>query len=90
MSDNVSRCKSPGCNAPILWTVTAKTGKPMPVDETPKPDGEFFLEERGRDLVAHHVNSKHGLHVTIKTDRFTSHFATCPNAAEFRKAKVQP
>jgi hypothetical protein len=86
MSGEVSRCRA--CQAPIIWTVTAKTGKKMPVDEEPKPYGDFFLEERGRDLVAHHVNSQHGLAVTIKTDRFVSHFGTCPQAAEFRKAKA--
>jgi hypothetical protein len=84
---NVSRCKSQGCRAPIIWTITAATGAAMPVDEDPSPTGPFVLEERGRDLVAHHINEK-GLVFNRRADRFTSHYATCPEASDWRKARV--
>ena len=81
---NVSRCRA--CSAAIVWSVTVN-GKKMPVDEDPVPAGDFVLEERGRDVVAHHVREK-GLVVNPRADRFTSHFVTCASAADFRKAKV--
>jgi hypothetical protein len=86
VSGEVSTCRK--CPARIIWTITAATGKRMPVDEEPVPTGDFVLEERGRDVVAHHVREK-GLVVNPRADRFTSHFVTCPEAAEFRKGKVR-
>ena len=82
---NVSKCRA--CDASILWSLTSATGKRMPLDEDPVPEGDFVIEERGRDLYAHHVREK-GLNLNPRSDRFTSHFVTCPAASDFRKAKV--
>jgi hypothetical protein len=93
MRVGVSNCRS--CGAPILWTETAATGKRMPVDEDPVPDGNVFLEETPRGLVAH--AGKHPPPVvnliTVKLlgerdfgpAKFVSHFGTCPQSKGWRK-----
>lgn len=68
-----TRCSS--CGAPVTWCRTEK-GKAMPVDPTPT--------ERGNLIVA-------GTACRVATlfdppgERFTSHFSSCPNAAQHRK-----
>ena len=68
-------CRS--CEAPILWAETA-AGKSMPLDEKPDPNGTFVF-----------VNGKtrraEPLDVQLKRPLYTSHFATCPEAAQWRK-----
>lgn len=67
---NTAACRS--CGAKIVWALTA-TGKKIPLDA--KPEKRVVLESRtpfGEVAVVH--------------DTFVSHFATCPNAAEHRKA----
>ena len=69
-------CKS--CGARIIWAITGN-GKKMPVDAKPTDKGNIVLE--GEEPVAVYVDPGTGTH--------TSHFATCPNAAEHRKSKGQ-
>jgi hypothetical protein len=66
-------CKS--CSAPIEWVKSARTGKAMPLDAGDAPDGNLVV----LDGVAHPA---------LQGDtrpRRKSHFATCPQAAEWRK-----
>jgi len=70
----MSTCRS--CGAPIIWAVTT-TGAKMPLDADPDPEGLFVLE---RGVAVHVIDAK-------GVDRYTSHFATCPDAASHRKAK---
>lgn len=72
-------CRS--CEAPVFWIKTAATGKAMPLDATPNPDGNVVI----RGGLAHVL--KHGDLLVQGERRFTSHFATCANAAQHRKAK---
>lgn len=67
-------CKS--CSAAIEWVRVATTGKMMPLDLEPRPDGNLVVE--------------HGLvHPALDGDsaaiRRVSHFATCPQAASWRQ-----
>lgn len=69
------------CGAPMIWTMTAKGGKMMPVDAEPDPEGNVWVW-RG-------VGSKWmsaGKEVEGAT-RHTSHFAKCVNAKRHRRAK---
>jgi hypothetical protein len=86
------RCRS--CGARIFWALTAG-GKSMPVDADHCPDGNIEIEcasVRDRDtglssdrVMAHVVGvDQFGLFPAV---RYKSHFATCPNAEQFRKAK---
>lgn len=81
----VSRCRS--CSAPIVWTVSATKGKPMPMNAEPDPNGEFILLRRGRDIVAYHRSDARLEREQRDGLRFTSHYATCPSASLWRKAK---
>jgi hypothetical protein len=84
MNLDVKNCRS--CEAPIVWCRT-RSGKSMPVDADPVERGEFYLVE-GDDgkLEAHHVRSSAD-GVADDADRYTSHFATCENAAQHRRPR---
>lgn len=69
------------CSAPIIWAQTDH-GKPMPVDAEPVANGNIELQQPNdpRDPpVAHVVKAGWGTH--------QSHFSSCPNADQHRKAK---
>jgi len=72
----MSSCSS--CGADIVWAITER-GKKMPVDTQLTLGGNLLLLERDDGL--------HALVVEPYPDRlaYTSHFATCPQAAEWRK-----
>jgi len=81
------RCRS--CGADVLWAEWA-SGKKMPVDAEPdmrpppKGGGLVLLrrDPAGADkLIVEKWREEHG----PKRNRYTSHFATCPNAGDWRK-----
>jgi hypothetical protein len=59
--------------------VTTASGKKMPLDSKPDPNGNVIL----RQGVAHVL--KRGETPDTGTTRYTSHFSTCPNAQSHRK-----
>jgi hypothetical protein len=71
------RCRSGG--AEIVWAKTAK-GKFMPLDAAPVKGGKLALVEGERmtHIVAADPEAEEG---------YVSHYATCPQAAQWRKAK---
>ena len=73
-----SRCKS--CDAAILWAVSAVTGKRMPLDADPVPDGNLLLDAEGK---IHVLTADAATVPGVK--RYVSHFATCPQADDWRK-----
>jgi hypothetical protein len=65
------RCRS--CGKRILWAQSALTGARVPLDPEPVTSGGGF------------VQNEHGMLVwTTSGERRASHFATCPQAAEWR------
>jgi hypothetical protein len=81
------RCRS--CGADVLWAEWA-SGKKMPVDaepdmRPPPKGGSLVLSRRdpaGADkLIVEKWREEHG----SKRNRYTSHFATCPNAGDWRR-----
>lgn len=73
------RCKS--CNAAVIWA-WLEGNKRMPVDAQTSPTGNLVLVRRqGRVLALAHNPEKHG----VDGPRRVSHFATCPDAAGWRK-----
>jgi len=76
----VSACRS--CGAPVEWGVSVVSGKRMPLDAEPDPEGLFYLE-RGD------VTTVGPMDPTLYPNRkrYTSHFATCPDAEDWRKGK---
>lgn len=89
MSDQEpAKCRS--CDADVWW-VEWPSGKKMPVDSEPdmRPPpkgGTLVLTLRkgpqSRLLVEKYDPAKHD----AKRNRYTSHFATCPNASEHRRS----
>lgn len=77
-----SRCSS--CDAQIVWTTTER-GSKMPVDATPTDDGTVAVWVEG-PVVRSSVISRLAPHL-IKGTRHKSHFATCPQAAQHRRAR---
>lgn len=71
-------CRGRKCGAPIRWVRTA-AGELMPLDAEPVAEGNVELLEDGTAIV-------HGQPLLFATDLYLSHFATCPNAKEFRRA----
>jgi hypothetical protein len=67
------------CQAPIVWAISEKSGKPAPIDRDPVLiDGNVLLiDNPGKHPTARYVAKGAGTHV--------SHFATCKEAARFRR-----
>jgi hypothetical protein len=71
-----------GCGATVAWVKTTG-GKNMPVDPEPVPHGNLILIDPipGDDSYLA-VNKS-----ASDQPGYTSHFATCPDAGQFRRAR---
>lgn len=82
----MARCKA--CGAPIVW-IALKNGKMHPVDE----EKVYYKQDGGKDrIVTRDGSVVAGTIVTPPDDEalkvgYSSHFATCPFADEFRRSK---
>lgn len=81
----VKRCSSEKCRARIRWAETEK-GKRISLDAEPDPEGDFILtwnRDRG-EWIARKVwgDAAEG------QPRYTTHFATCPDADRFRRRRA--
>ncbi len=76
-----ARCGS--CKALILWARSAKTNSPMPLNLPPSAEGNVVIV----DGLAHVLGQGDLFEPMLPTEgpRYTSHFATCPNAERHRK-----
>lgn len=79
-----SQCRS--CGAAIMWAVTP-SGRTMPLDAEPTANGNIVIEEDGRAATLNKVTLAEMIAAGDPTPRRTSHFATCKNSAQHRKAK---
>ena len=81
----MSKCKS--CGAEIRWVET-EGGKRMPLDMVADADGNMTIDQR-RDMEDHATAIDVGVPVGLFTDmaapRYVPHFATCPQAGDWRK-----
>lgn len=80
----MSTCRS--CGAPIVWCVSASTGKRMPVDAIPDPNGNIVLDRAGAEPVVT-VRPEAGLQLLDPPDLelHLSHFVTCPDSKDWRR-----
>lgn len=76
---NVVTCSK--CKARMMFVPTA-AGKTMPLDTDPVSDGNVVIED-GKAVVL----TADMLCNAYTVPRYKSHFATCPAANSFRKAK---
>lgn len=73
-----SVCRS--CGAEVVWAVSAKSGKRMPVDPVHSATGNLAFNDRGKVEYVDPAGDD-------PRPRYLSHYATCPDAADWRKAK---
>lgn len=83
----MSSCRS--CGAEVRWAHTAN-GRAMPLDAEPVPDGNVVYT--GRDVRNDRGVARPEVRVEAQPPmfddgqpRYVSHFATCPNADQWRK-----
>lgn len=82
----MSRCRS--CDAEIIWAVTEPGGKAIPVDADPSEDGNVELLTRSSPTgyTVPPAAIVHGQRPMLTDGTFHKpHFATCPQASEWRK-----
>lgn len=80
----MSVCRS--CNAPIIWALNEKTKSRQPFDAEPDPAGKWELVPGEAGLVARYDKGGYsGLPGMPGSERYTSHFKTCPDAKAWRK-----
>ena len=77
MKPRPTKCRS--CAAPIVWAVSATSGRLMPLDAEPAPGGNVRLEHTGGHWVAHVIAA------TTPGAHYTSHFLNCPQAKQWRR-----
>jgi hypothetical protein len=70
-------CRS--CRSPIVWCRTHERGQIIPVDPDPREDGNLERVEGNIVRVSAQATDLFG------GDRYVSHFATCPDAEEWRR-----
>lgn len=95
----VQNCRS--CSARIIWAVTnpeLKSGRPMPVDADPHPQGNVMLARDPR--IPHEPDAPVVVRATVLRANqaagardagellYRSHFASCPNADAWRKGNA--
>jgi hypothetical protein len=81
----MAECKS--CGAAITWVLTEKD-KPMPVDAEPVEQGnvELYRDDAGEQRARVVVEGDATLPGFDLPARYQSHFASCPQADQHRKA----
>ena len=84
----LTRRKCRSCDAEIYWVFT-EHGNRMPIDADPRDDGNVALIQspsgrRARVLPPEGMFEDEDLTELRQGVRYTSHFATCPNADEWR------
>ena len=77
---SMSRCRS--CGAEITWAIMP-TGKRAPFDAKPSDSGTHLLEHAAHPPDA--AITARRLHPGEEALLYVSHFATCPQAAKWRK-----
>jgi hypothetical protein len=66
-----------------VWAKSESTGRMMPLDAEPSRDGTFVLLGWESPPIAAKPQPA-GDPLAAATEKYSSHFATCPNAAQHR------
>ena len=79
-----TNCRS--CHAPIVWARTAFNGTPIPIDRDPTAEGNVVLTsaQDGSNRLVATVLPPGDPRIDVEVT-YTSHFATCPDADQFRR-----
>ena len=77
----MSRCRS--CGAEVVWLRHAETDKLAPINVTPDPAGNVVVVAENH-YVTIRPGSNDNLDEASRAALRTSHFATCPQARQWR------
>lgn len=80
-----------GCGTPMRWARNESTGKNIPLDPEPVPEGNLVMSHDprpGGPFVVRMLR-KGDPDPDPSMPRYVAHFATCPQADKFRKAPTQ-
>ncbi len=69
------------CNAPILWARTGRNDKAKPLDRRSRGDGNMVIENE-RAVIFQPL-----IHTGMT--RYMTHFATCPQGAQWSKGELK-
>jgi hypothetical protein len=72
------------CGMPIRWVITAASGKRMPLDPDPVPDGNVWIESMNQGTPVVGVGLTRADVPRSVPFAYVSHFVTCPDSAEWR------
>ena len=78
-----AKCKS--CEAPIRWVVVSGSNARMPLDAKANPDGNVWIDHWAGGTPVVKIASKTNPPPANAVVLYTSHFATCPDAATHRR-----
>jgi hypothetical protein len=78
-----STCKS--CKRPIVWAVSEKTQKKLPLDPEPVLGGNLHMVGEQPQPYGRPAPLVRAVEPDELVHRFVSHFATCPQADQWRK-----
>jgi hypothetical protein len=85
----MATCRS--CGAEVRWVITAGEGKEMPIDVVPVENGNLEVVGRAQNRygaeVAKVACRNPGELSMLDGVRFVPHFATCPDAADWRRSE---
>lgn len=70
-------CRS--CGASLSWAKTA-SGKSIPLDPTPKPEGRFVLVDDGGRRPLAMLAATYDPEIVRDSPRYDDHFKACPHA----------
>ena len=88
------------CGQRVWWVKNNRTGKPMPLDPRANAGGNVYLLSRNQRADRLNYNDTGALCQVLRdvefldtetypaSQRYTSHFATCPKAAEAKAASA--
>jgi hypothetical protein len=85
----MSSCRT--CHAPIVWAISATTGRLIPIDRDPDPRGNVYLSNGAGVPLPNGVRATPYATVVAAADRpdagelHLAHFVTCPDAAQHRR-----
>lgn len=80
----LDRCRS--CRAPIIWLTIRPGGRRMPIDADPIADGNIIADLAQAVGIVIPAGALTFLDDTPGEARYRSHFASCPQAAEWRRS----
>lgn len=82
--NDLPRVPCTGCQAPIFWVYAYNSGRRCPINDKPVANGNIVIRD-GQAVYLKPNLYDPSCQPQPGEARYTSHFATCPDATEFRR-----